>query len=94
MTVEAYRSSWIDYDDLQLASYNSLFAWQWDVKYDPAGIPNATATCKCPTKAGQLGSFVVVNIVTVLASFIFGNRQVLKCLTCKMLGGMDSSTKR
>ena len=93
MTIEAYKSSWIDYDDLQLASHNSLFAWQWQVKYDPAGIPNATATYKCPTKAGKLGSFVVVNIVTVLASFIFGNRQVLKCLTCKMFGGMDSSTK-
>ena len=94
MTVEAYKSSWIDYDDLQLASHNSLFAWQWEIKYDPAGLPNATATYKCPTKAGQLGSFVVVNIVTVLASFIFGHRQVLKWLTCKMLGGMDSSTKR
>ena len=64
MTVEAYRSSWIDYDDLQLASHNSLFAWQWDVKYDPAVVPNATATLKYPTKAGQLGSFVVVNVVT------------------------------
>ena len=94
MTVEAYKSFWIDYDDLQLASHNSLFAWQWEVKYDPVGLPNATATYKCPTKAGQLGSFVVVNIVTVLASFIFGHRQVLKWLTCKMLGGMDSSTKR
>lgn len=94
MTIEAYISFWIDYDDLQLASHNSLFAWQWEVKYDPAGLPNATATYKCPTKVGQLGSFVVVNIVTVLASFIFGNRQVLKRLTCKMLGSMDSSTKR
>lgn len=94
MTVEAYKSFWIDYDDLQLASHNSLFAWQWEVKYDPAGLPNATATYKCPTKAGQLGSFVVVNIITVLASFVFGHRQVLKWLTCKMLGGMDSSTKR
>ena len=94
MTIEAYKSSWIDYDGLQLASYNSLFAWEWEVKYNPAGIPNATATYKCPTKTGELGSFVVVNIVTVLASFIFGHRQVLKRLTCKMCGDMDSSTKR
>ena len=94
MTVEAYKSSWIDYDDLQLAAHNSLFAWQWEVKYDSAGIANATATYKCPTRAAKLGSFVVVNLVTVIASFIFGHRQVLKWLTCKMLGGMDSSTKR
>ena len=94
MTVEAFESSWIDYEGLQLASHNSLFAWQWEVKYDPTGVPNATATYKCPTKAGELGSFVVVNIVTVLSSFIFGHRQVLKRLTCKMLGDQDSSTKR
>ena len=93
MTVEAYKSSWVDYDDLQLASHNSLFAWQWEVKYSAAGIPNAPATYKCPTKAGQLGSFVVVNVVTVLASFIFGHRKVLKFLTCKMCGHQDSSTK-
>ena len=94
MTVEAYKSLWIDYDDLQLASHNSLLAWQWEIKYDPAGIPNATATHKCPTKAGQLGSFVAVNVITVIASLIFGNRKVLEWLTCKMLGGKDSSTKR
>ena len=94
MTVEAYKSSWIDYKGLQHASHNSSLAWQWEIKYNPDDVLNATAANKCPTKAGELGSFVVVNIVTVLASFIFGNRQVLKRLTCRMLGDMDSSTKR
>lgn len=94
MTVEAYKSSWKDYDSLQLASHTSLFPWQWEVAYNPAGIPNASGTYKCPSKSAKLVSFAVINVITVFASLIFGNRQVIEILTCKWCGSKEGALKR
>ncbi len=58
----------------------------------PPNTPIATATYKCLTKPAQLGSFAIVNLVTLLASFILGHRSVLKRLTYKIFGSKDSLT--
>ena len=92
ITKDAFKTLWKDYDSLTLASHNSLFAWNWQVVYNPTGIANATEPCKCPTKTAQLGSFAIVNVITVLASIILGHRRVVKYLTCKLFGNREDST--
>ena len=92
VTVEEYKSMWVDYEDLETSAHNSLFAWQWTVEYNSTGIPDVTTTYKCPTKLAQLGSFAIVNAVTLIASLILGHRSVVKWLTCAMCGSKESST--
>lgn len=92
ITVEEYKSMWVDYNDLEISAHNSLFAWQWTVEYNSTAVPNAPTAYKCPTKLAQLGSFAFVNVVTLIASLILGHRSVVKCLTCKMCGSKESST--
>ena len=92
ITRDEFKTLWKDYGSLQLASHNSLFAWNWQVVYDPTEKANATAPYKCPTKTAQLGSFALVNVITVVASVILGHRKVVKYLTCKLFGNTEDST--
>ena len=91
MSVEEYKAVWEDYDDLEISAHNNLLAWQWTVAYNSTGVSDTRPTYKCPTTKAQLGSFAIVNGVTLIASIIFGHRSVMKYLTCKMCGSRDSS---
>lgn len=91
MSVEEYKAVWKDYDDLESSAHNNLFAWQWTVAYNSTGVSDAPPTYKCPTTRAQLGSFAIVNGVTLIASLILGHRSVVKRLTCRMCGSRESS---
>ena len=92
MSVDEYKTIWEDYDDLEISGYNNLFAWQWTVAYNSTDVSSARPTYKCPTTRAQLGSFAIVNGVTLIASLILGHRSVIKFLTCRMFGSKESST--
>lgn len=92
MSVDEYKIIWEDYDDLEVSAHNNLFAWQWTVEYNSTDVPDAPPTYKCPTTRAQLGSFAIVNGITLVASLILGHRSVIKYLTCRMCGSRESST--
>ena len=92
MSVEEYKTIWEDYNDLEITAHNNLFAWQWTVAYNSSDVSDAPPTYKCPTTKAQLGSFAIVNGVTLIASLILGHRSVIKYLTCRMCGSRESST--
>ena len=92
MSVEGYKTIWEDYDDLEISAHNNLFAWQWTVAYNSTDVSDARPTYKCPTTRAQLGSFAIVNGITLIASLVLGHRSVIKYLTCRMCGSRESST--
>ncbi|KAK0514037.1 hypothetical protein JMJ35_003759 [Cladonia borealis] len=92
ISVEEYKTIWKDYDDLETSAHDNLFARQWTVTYNSTEISDARPTYKCPTAKEQLGSFAIVNGITLVASLILGHRWVIKSLTCMMCGSRESST--
>ena len=92
ISVEEYKTIWEDYDDLETSAHDNLFAWQWTVAYNSTEVSDAHPTYKCPTTKEQLGSFAIVNGITLVASLILGHRSVIKYLTCRMCGSRESST--
>lgn len=92
MSVEEYKVIWKDYNDIEISAHNNLLAWQWTVAYNSSGLLDARPKYKCPTIRAQLGSFAIVNAVTLFASLILGHRLVVKYITCRMCGSRESST--
>ncbi|KAF3940515.1 hypothetical protein ABW19_dt0207041 [Dactylella cylindrospora] len=71
-----YEDVWTDYAFYEEEAYRALCPWSWEVKYDPAYddrvVPGEKVAPPCPSRSEKLGSFAIVNVVTLASTNVRG----------------------
>ncbi len=86
--VDVFSPGWPDFDWYQKLAHQNLFAWDWAVALDRERARELPPNC--PSRFSKLGSFVVVNLVTLIATVIAGRRQVVHFITRGFWGKLGS----
>ena len=95
-----FQTAWLDYDDLETASYLSLFPWKLRLEYNASLVPQSAsddaAHHVCPSLAAKLLAFAIINIVVFIGSCssFFRARLPAFAPVTKRIGLLDPSFPR
>ena len=83
-----FSPDWQDYIAYQNMARKNLFPWNWTVGQD---ITEANHyQLKCPSRFSKLGSFVLINLVTLLTTIFLGRRTTVLFTTRGFFGTLGS----
>ena len=89
-TAQVFSSDWEDFDVYQERARKELFPWKWRVVQNVTQLPPDATSSECPSRTSKLGSFAIINLVTLFATVLLGRRPVVAFLTCGRFGTLGS----